>query len=85
MACGYFSKRKDIPHVHIYHVGGDDQSSCESYFMLPATGATTYIFFAEGVGFEPTEQFPVLQFSRLTQSTNSAILPIFYTIYYLSI
>ena len=30
---------------------------------------------AERVGFEPTEQFPVLQFSRLTQSTNSAISP----------
>ena len=30
---------------------------------------------AERVGFEPTEQFPVLQFSRLTQSANSAISP----------
>ena len=67
MTCGYFSKLKDIPHVHIYHVERDDQSSCESYFMLPATGATISIFFAERVGFEPTEQFPVLQFSRLTQ------------------
>ena len=67
MACGCFSKRKDSPHVHIYHVGGDDQLSCESDFMLPATGATISIFFAERVGFEPTEQFPVLQFSRLTQ------------------
>ena len=32
--------------------------------------------FAERVGFEPTEPFPVLQISSLTQSTNSAISPI---------
>ena len=39
--------------------------------------------FAEGVGFEPTEQFPVLQISSLTQSTNSAILPILiFSFYY---
>ena len=31
--------------------------------------------YAERVGFEPTEQLPVLQISSLTQSTNSAISP----------
>ena len=30
----------------------NDQSSCESYFMLPATGALTSIFVIP-IGFEP--------------------------------
>ncbi len=38
-------------------IGRNDQSSCESYFTLPATGASYFYLLAERVGFEPTVPF----------------------------